>query len=92
MQIASVGLKQFGLCYVQARVGVLACCGCGILLNVPSALVMPLPSLVLSIGWLFWILVYGGSLLKAAAKLLALTPSTILINQAAPRYAPQLAG
>ena len=66
--------------------GVLACCGCGILLNIPAALVMPLPSLVLSVSWLFWVLVYGGSLLKAAAKLLALTPSTILINQAAPRY------
>ena len=71
---------------MQARVGVLACCGLGILLNIPAALVMPLPSLVLSIRWLFWVLIYGGSLLKAVAKLLALTPSTILINQAAPRY------
>ena len=70
---------------MQARVGVLACCGVGIMLNIPAALVMPLPSLVRSIRWLFWVLVYGGSMLKAFAKLLALTPSTILINQTAPR-------
>ncbi|KAK9841098.1 hypothetical protein WJX84_008471 [Apatococcus fuscideae] len=82
---ALVVFTLYGYPSFQARVGVLACCGSGILLNIPAALVMPLPSLVLSVGWLFWVLVYGGSLLKAAAKLLALTPSTILINQAAPR-------
>ena len=62
----------------------LSCCALGIMLNIPASILIPLPSLFLSIRWLFWASTYVGLFVKALGKLLVINPATILINEAAP--------
>ena len=69
---------------LQERVGVLACCSLGIMLNIPASILIPLPSLFIANRALFWTSTYIGLFVKALGKLLIINPATILINQAAP--------
>ncbi|DBA77754.1 TPA: hypothetical protein ACH3X2_008445 [Trebouxia sp. C0005] len=68
----------------QKRWGYRKCCKMGLLLSIPSSLVLPFAHTFVQIPWATQACMFVGIAVRSIAKIMALSSSTIIINTVAP--------
>ena len=68
----------------QKRWGYKKCCKMGLLLSIPSSLILPFAHTFVQIAWATQACMFVGIAVRSIAKIMALASSTIIINTVAP--------